>query len=145
MAKRENISISLTPQQTDFLAKCVASGRYQSTSEVVREGVRLLEDQQRMQAAELDRARALIREGAEQLDRGVRDAFEAALHNLAESPLLGKTNEALDPADHSFRYYPVMKRFIIVYEPSDDGIRVARLLHGARNLAVELDHEPGDN
>lgn len=70
MAKRENISISLTPQQTDFLAKCVATGRYQSTSEVVREGVRLLEDQQRMQAAELDRARALIREGAEQLDRG---------------------------------------------------------------------------
>ncbi len=77
--------------------------------------------------------------------RRLRDAFEAALHSLAESPQLGKTNEALDPADHSFRYYPVMKRFIIVYEPSDDGIRVARLLHGARNLAVELDHEPGDD
>lgn len=70
MAKRENISVSLTPQQTDFLAQCVASGRYQSVSEVVREGVRLLEDRQGTRTAELNRARALIQEGAEQLDRG---------------------------------------------------------------------------
>ena len=41
MTKRENISVSFTPQQAEFLAACVASGRYQSTSEVVREAVRL--------------------------------------------------------------------------------------------------------
>ncbi|MFT6082142.1 MAG: antitoxin ParD1/3/4 [Planctomycetota bacterium] len=70
MAKRKNISVSFTPRQTDFLAKCVATGRYQSTSEVVREGIRLLENQQHMRSAELERARALIREGAKQLDRG---------------------------------------------------------------------------
>lgn len=70
MANRENISVSFTPQQAEFLAACVASGRYQSTSEVVREGLRLLEDRQRRREAELERARALIQEGADQLDRG---------------------------------------------------------------------------
>ena len=70
MAKRESISVSFTPQQAEFLAACVASGRYQSASEVVREGLRLLEDRQQRRQAELERARALIQESAEQLDRG---------------------------------------------------------------------------
>jgi antitoxin ParD1/3/4 len=70
MAKRENISISFTPEQAAFLAGCVRSGRYQSTSEVVREALRLLEHQLARREAELARARALIQEGADQLDRG---------------------------------------------------------------------------
>ena len=70
MANRENISVSFTPHQAEFLADCVASGRYQSMSEVVREGLRLLEDRQERRQAELERARALIQEGADQLDRG---------------------------------------------------------------------------
>ena len=69
MANRENISVSFTPQQAEFLASCVASGRYQSTSEVVREALRLLEDRQQLREAELARARALIQAGAVQLDR----------------------------------------------------------------------------
>ena len=56
-AKRENISASFTPQQAEFLAACVASGRYQSTSEMVREAVRLLEDQQEQCQVELERPR----------------------------------------------------------------------------------------
>ena len=61
MAKRENVSVSFTPQQVEFLSACVASGRYQSTSEVVREAVRLLEDQQARRQAELERVRELVR------------------------------------------------------------------------------------
>ena len=70
MAKRKNISVSVTPRQAEFLAACLASGRYQSTSEVVREGLRLLEDHQERREAELERARVLIQEGADPLDRG---------------------------------------------------------------------------
>ena len=70
MARRENISVSFTPEQAEFLASCVASGRYLSTSEAVREGVRLLEDQQAFRQAEIARGRAMIQAGAEQLDRG---------------------------------------------------------------------------
>lgn len=70
MAQRENISVSFTPQQAKFLAACVASGRYQSMSEVVREALRLLEDRHERRKAELDRVRALVQEGSDQLDRG---------------------------------------------------------------------------
>ena len=75
--------------------------------------------------------------------RRLRDRFESTLSLLAESPLAGHTNRELDPPGHSFRYFPVMKRFIIVYEPTQDGIRVARLLHGAESLAAELTRDAG--
>lgn len=70
MAKRENISVSFTPEQAEFLAACVKSGRYQSASEVVREAVRLLEDQQAHRQAEIASARREIALGADQLDQG---------------------------------------------------------------------------
>lgn len=69
----------------------------------------------------------------------LRDLFAKTLNILAESPLIGHTNEKLDPPGRSFRYFAVMNRFIIVCEPTDAGIRVARLLYGARDLAAELD------
>ncbi|MFT4571658.1 MAG: plasmid stabilization system protein ParE [Hyphomicrobiaceae bacterium] len=80
--------------------------------------------------------------GVEQARR-LRDHFKAALDSLADSRLIGRTREELDPPGHTFRYFLVMKSFIIVYESTDDGIRVARLLHGARNLAAELVREGG--
>ncbi len=70
MANRESISVSLTPEQAKFLASCVATGRYQSTSEVVREAVRDFEDREALRQVQIERARALILEGAQQLDRG---------------------------------------------------------------------------
>lgn len=69
MPNRQNVSISFTPEQVSFLANCVKSGRYQSTSEVVREAVRMLEFQIQRREAELARVRAMIAEGADQLDR----------------------------------------------------------------------------
>lgn len=46
-----NTSISLDDHFTDFLSREVASGRYRSTSEVVRAGLRLLEDHETQLAA----------------------------------------------------------------------------------------------
>ena len=77
--------------------------------------------------------------------RRLRARFEAVLHTLAEAPLIGRSHPELDPPGHSFRYAVVAKSFVIVYEPTDDGIRVARLLHGARNLAAELSRETGND
>lgn len=70
VSRRMSISISFTPQQAEFLTSCVASGRYQSTSEVVREAIRLLEDRVVRREAELEHLRRLIREGADDIDRG---------------------------------------------------------------------------
>ncbi|MFT4188389.1 MAG: type II toxin-antitoxin system ParD family antitoxin [Aeromicrobium sp.] len=47
----QNTSISLDRHFSDFLAQEVASGRYRSASEVVRAGLRLLEDQETHLAA----------------------------------------------------------------------------------------------
>lgn len=47
----QNTSISLDEHFTDFLAGEVASGRYRTASEVVRAGLRLLEDQETQLAA----------------------------------------------------------------------------------------------
>ena len=44
MAK--NTSISLDEHYADFLAEEVASGRYRTSSEVIRAGLRLLEEQE---------------------------------------------------------------------------------------------------
>jgi len=42
-----NTSISLSDHWVDFAAKQVASGRYGSTSEVVRAGLRMIEERQK--------------------------------------------------------------------------------------------------
>ncbi|GAA1143842.1 type II toxin-antitoxin system ParD family antitoxin [Ornithinicoccus hortensis] len=47
----QNTSISLDDHFTDFLSRAVSSGRYRSASEVVRAGLRLLEDQETQLAA----------------------------------------------------------------------------------------------
>ena len=98
------------------------------------------------EAARIDRreitARTVKRFGIAQARR-LRDRFQVALSSLAQSPLIGHTNEELDPPGHTFRYSVLMKSFIIVYEPTDDGIRVARLLHGARHLAADLNTDAG--
>ena len=70
MPDREAKTLSFTPQHADFVRECVASGRYQNASEVVRAGLRLLQDQESERAAALDQARAMIEQGAAELDRG---------------------------------------------------------------------------
>ncbi|WP_454296198.1 type II toxin-antitoxin system ParD family antitoxin [Salana multivorans] len=56
-----NTSISLDDHFSDFLSQEVSSGRYRSASEVVRAGLRLLEDQETHLAA----LRAALVEGEE--------------------------------------------------------------------------------
>ena len=42
-AQRTSLNVSLTPELEQFILSRVASGRYQTASEVVRAGLRLLE------------------------------------------------------------------------------------------------------
>lgn len=55
----QNTSISLDEHFTSFLSREVSSGRYRSASEVVRAGLRLLEDQE----TQLSALRAALAEG----------------------------------------------------------------------------------
>ncbi len=57
---------------------------------------------------------------------------------------MDRSAEGLDPPGHRFRYSVVLERFIVC-EPTENGIRIARLLHGARNVADELARDAGDS
>ncbi len=76
--------------------------------------------------------------------RRLRNNFERVFNTLADAPGIGRQRPELDPPRHSFRYFVVMKMFVIVYEPTESGIRVARILHAMRNLAAELDSDSGE-
>ena len=44
MPPRNSLNVSLTPELADYIAAQVATGRYHSASEVVRDALRLLQD-----------------------------------------------------------------------------------------------------
>ena len=60
-----SLNINLTPQLEKLVRQKVESGRYNSASEVVREGLRLMEEQNEMHALQLERLRRDIRQGLE--------------------------------------------------------------------------------
>ncbi|UDF02719.1 type II toxin-antitoxin system ParD family antitoxin [Asticcacaulis sp. AND118] len=58
-------SVALSPHFEDFIKAQIASGRYNNVSEVVREGLRLLEDRELEKQRRLDELRAEIVKGME--------------------------------------------------------------------------------
>lgn len=70
MANRTTVNISLTPELGAFLESRVKSGRYQTTSEVVREALRLLERQEEDRQQAFRQLKAKLARGAAQAARG---------------------------------------------------------------------------
>lgn len=64
------MNVSLTPKLEEFVAKKVKSGRYQTASEVVREGLRLLEEQDRRKSFSVDSQQELEGKLIEGLESG---------------------------------------------------------------------------
>lgn len=64
------MNVSLTPELEAFVADKVQSGRYTSASEVVREALRLLEEHERVRAAQLAELQAELDRRVAALDRG---------------------------------------------------------------------------
>jgi antitoxin ParD1/3/4 len=67
---RTTVNISLTPELEAFLQSRVRSGRYLSSSEVVREALRLLEQREQEREAALLELKAKLKRGAAQARRG---------------------------------------------------------------------------
>jgi antitoxin ParD1/3/4 len=59
------INVSLTPQLEEMVRKKVSGGLYNSVSEVVREALRLMDAQDRLQAVKLEQLRQDIQNGLE--------------------------------------------------------------------------------
>lgn len=64
------MNVSLTPELEKFVEARVATGRYQTASEVVREGLRLLENQELQREADLGSLKSKLKRAAAQADRG---------------------------------------------------------------------------
>ncbi len=70
------MNISLTPTLENFLKQKVATGMYNSTSEVVREALRLLEAKDVVEHAKLEALRKDITAGISSLDNGKGRSFD---------------------------------------------------------------------
>ena len=63
-------NVNLTDRFDAFVAEQISSGRYRNASEVMRAGLRLLEQQAEEERQKLSLLRQLASEGFEQLDQG---------------------------------------------------------------------------
>jgi antitoxin ParD1/3/4 len=64
------MNVSLTPQLESFVKKKLDSGLYYSASEVIRDGLRLLEEKDQMREMKLAELKKEIQLGLNSLDRG---------------------------------------------------------------------------
>jgi antitoxin ParD1/3/4 len=91
-------NVVLTKRQEELIETLVASGRYQNASEVLRDGLRLVEQREAEQAGKLKALREAARIGVDALDRGEFKEFEnieelqAYLNDLSEK-VISRTAE----------------------------------------------------
>lgn len=71
------MNVSLTPELEEMVKQKVETGLYTSASEVVREALRLLQEQDLLKQIRLDQLRKEIAIGIEQADRGEVKPFNA--------------------------------------------------------------------
>jgi antitoxin ParD1/3/4 len=81
------MNVSLTPELDKFVTDKVASGRYTSASEVVREALRLLEEQERSRSERLAAFNRELAARIESLDRGEGVEPEAVWERLRQRSL----------------------------------------------------------
>jgi antitoxin ParD1/3/4 len=68
------MNVNLTPQLEELVRAKVNSGLYSSASEVVREALRLMDEQDRLRQVKLEELRREIRRG---LDSGTSEPWDA--------------------------------------------------------------------
>ena len=70
------MNVSLTKELEELVAGKVKTGLYHTASEVIREGLRLLEERDRLYQVRLEELRRDVKLGIDQLDRGESVAFD---------------------------------------------------------------------
>ncbi len=83
-------NINLTDHLDQFVEDRVTSGRYGNASEIVREGLRLLEQREQEEQAKLEWLRNAAKEGFGQLDRGEGIEFRSVKEFDEHIDQLGK-------------------------------------------------------
>ena len=73
-------NVSLTGHLDRFIENGITSGRFSNASEVVREGLRLMEQREKEDIAKLEWLRAAAKDGFGSIDRGEGAGFESLDH-----------------------------------------------------------------
>lgn len=89
-------NVVLTEHQATFVEQLVASGRYRNVSEVLREGLRLIETRETEEAARLAALQEAARIGITDIDAGRYRRFDLA--DEFSRHLASLANKALDAA-----------------------------------------------
>jgi len=71
-------NVVLTDRQAEFVEKLVSSGRYQNASEVLRDGLRLVERRDAEDAIRLKALREAVKAGIADAEAGRYVAFESS-------------------------------------------------------------------
>ena len=90
-------NINLTEHFDDFVERQVSSGHYSNASEIVREGLRLLEEQEQERQAKLNALRQAAKLGFAEIDQGAGITLKGkkAIHRfIAEIEEEVRTNAA---------------------------------------------------
>ncbi len=64
------MNVSLTPELEKFVSEKVESGMYYSASEVIREGLRLLQEKEMLKQIKIESLRKEIQKGIDSLEEG---------------------------------------------------------------------------
>ncbi len=86
-------NVALTDHQEALVGSLVASGRYQDAGEVLREGLRLVEQREAEDAARLDALRQAVDSGIRDIDEGrfdllsTRSQVSAYMDEVDASPI----------------------------------------------------------
>lgn len=72
------MNVSLTPNLEKFVQKKVRSGKYKSSSEVVREALRLLEEHDSLREIRLTQLKRQIADGVREADAGSTSILDIA-------------------------------------------------------------------
>ncbi|MCP9495671.1 MAG: type II toxin-antitoxin system ParD family antitoxin [Pyrinomonadaceae bacterium MAG19_C2-C3] len=84
------MNVSLTPELEELINQKVATGMYYSASEVVREGLRLLKEQDDLKRIRTEDLRRDIMRGKEQIARGEYKAYKSGAEVFQD--ITGKKN-----------------------------------------------------
>ena len=93
-------NVVLTDHNEQVIAALVASGQYQNASEVLRDGLRMVESRMEADAAHLAWLRAEVQVGIDDIERGNstrfhdRASLRAHLKHLADTAISSSTAQA---------------------------------------------------
>jgi antitoxin ParD1/3/4 len=84
------MNVSLTPELELMVNEKVQSGLYNSASEVIRDGLRLLKEQDDLKKTRLDELRREVQKGLSQLERGEYKTFSSAAELIENVKVEGR-------------------------------------------------------